>query len=78
MRCFVKINESVGLFLDANIYIFHLFSKGSISTDIVPWYYPDGQIYLGDTWWEDDEEIIRNIQKMSILEFLENYKGYFG
>jgi len=71
-----KINESFGLFLDANIYLFHLFSKGSISTDIVPWYYSDGQIYLGDTWWENDEEIIESIQTLSVLEFYERYKGW--
>ena len=71
-----KINESFGVFLDANIYLFHLFSKGSISTDIVPWYYSDGQIYLGDTWWEEDKEIIESIQTLSVLEFYERYKGW--
>ncbi|MBO4573617.1 MAG: hypothetical protein J5762_07655 [Clostridia bacterium] len=71
-----KINQSIGLYLDANIYMFHLFPKGSISTDIVPWYYSDGQIYLGDTWWEKDEEIIESFQTLSVLEFYERYKGW--
>ena len=71
-----KINESFAVTLDANIYLFHLFPKGEVYTDIVPWYYADSKKYLGDTWWETDEEILQNLNELSVIEFLSRYKGY--
>ena len=56
-----KVDDVFGVCLGANIFLFHLFPKGKIYTDIVPWYYTDGQIYLGDTWWETAAEIINNL-----------------
>ena len=73
-----QMNENFGVYLNANIYLYHLPARDKVYTKIVPWGYADSEKYLGDTWWEADEEILENIQKMSILEFLENYKGYFG
>ena len=71
-----KINESFAVTLDANIYLFHLFPKGEVYTDIVPWYYADSKKYLGDTWWETDAEILQNLNELSVIEFLSRYKGY--
>lgn len=71
-----KINESFAVTLDANIYLFHLFPKGEVYTDIVPWYYADSKKYLGDTWWETDSEILQNLNELSVIEFLSRYKGY--
>lgn len=71
-----KINESFAVTLDANIYLFHLFPKGEVYTDIVPWYYADSKKYLGDTWWETDAEILQNLSELSVIEFLSRYKGY--
>lgn len=71
-----KIDDSFGLYLDANIFLYHLFVKDNIGVDIVPWYYSDGQIYLGDTWWEDDEEILNNIKTLSVIDFYKRYKGW--
>lgn len=73
-----KIEGEFGLFLDANIYLYHLPSRDEFYTKIVPWYYADSKKYLGDTWWESDEEILESIQKLSVVEFLKRYKGYIG
>lgn len=71
-----KINEHFAISLDANIFLFHLIPKGDVYSDIVPWYCADGQVYLGDTWWEQDDEILENVQKLSVIDFLEQYKGW--
>lgn len=71
-----QFNDSYAVFLDANIYLFHLFPKGEIFTDIVPWYYADAKKFIGDTWWESDEEILQNLKHMPIVDFLDRYKGY--
>lgn len=70
------MDDEFGVFIGANIFLFHLFPKGKIYSDIVPWYYTDGQVYLGDTWWETDAEIVKNIQTLSVIEFIKNYKGW--
>jgi len=64
------------LHLGANIYLYHLAPENEFYTKIVPWHYADGQKYLGDTWWEQDDEILESFQKLSVLDFLKRYKGY--
>lgn len=71
-----KINDRFAIYADASIYLFHLFPKGEVCTDIVPWYCTDGQVYLGDTWWEKNEEILSDIQSMSLIDFYTKYKGW--
>ena len=44
--------------------------------EILPWVYMESKKYLGDTWWFDDEEIKKDVQELSLLDFLIKYKGY--
>ena len=46
------------------------------SEQLFPWVYMDSKKYLGDTWWFDDDEVLNDIQKMHMIDFLEKYKGY--
>mgnify|MGYP006956036617 CR=1 FL=1 len=71
-----QINDIFAVSMGASIYLFYLIPKGEIYTDIVPWYCADGQVYLGDTWWEQDDEILHNLQSLSVVDFLERYKGW--
>lgn len=71
-----KLNEQFGVFLGKSIYLFHLIPKGNMYSDIIPWYCADGQVYIGDTWWEQDEEILGDIQSLSLIDFFEQYKGW--
>lgn len=71
-----KINEEFALSIDNNIYLYHLISKKEVYTKLVPWYYSDSKMYFGDRWGEEDEEIVQNIQNLSVIQFLQRYKGY--
>ena len=71
-----KIDEEFALQLDFNIHLYHLIPKKEVYTQMVPWYYADSKVYVGDTWGEQDQEIIDSIKDLSIIEFLKRYKGY--
>ncbi len=71
-----KIDDEFALQLDFNIYLYHLIEKKEFYTKIVPWYYADSKLYCGDCWGESDEEIIRNMQTLTFVQFLKRYKGY--
>ena len=74
IRCY-KIAPDFAVHIDANIYLYHI-SQEQEYLNFVPWLYADGKKYIGDPWWETDEEILENIKKMNIVDFLRAYKGY--
>ncbi|MCT4688502.1 hypothetical protein [Vallitalea sp.] len=72
-----KLDEEFGVSLTANIYMYHLVPSIKIKNqEFVPWSYVDSKIYAGDTWWEEDEDILKDIKNISILEFIKKYKAY--
>ena len=72
-----RINEEFAVHLTENIHIYHLMAESDKPYfNIVPWVYADSKKYIGDTWWEEDEEILENLQQLSIVKFLKRYKGY--
>lgn len=73
-----KLGEEFALWLTGNIYLYHIIPRREAYTKIVPWYYADGAMYLGDRWGETDQEIMENIQRLPVIQFLQRYKGYIG
>lgn len=73
-----KIDEEFGLCLSSNIYLYHIPLVDELINKLTPWYYADSKKYLGDTWWESDDEILQSIQKLPVVDFLKKYKGYIG
>ncbi len=70
-----RIAQDFALHIDSNIYLYHIMQNQSYAR-FVPWVYADGKKYIGDPWWETDEEILNNVQHMNIVDFLRLYKGY--
>ncbi len=73
-----KLSEEFALWLTGNIYLYHIIPRKEVYTKIVPWHYADGAMYLGDRWGEEDQQIVENIQRLSVIRFLQRYKGYIG
>ena len=72
-----RVDVDFAVHLSANIYLYHLVSKDDVLyPHIIPWYYVDSRVFLGDTWWESDEEILQNLIALTTVEFLKRYKGY--
>lgn len=75
----VQLNENYAVSVNSNIYLYR-FSPDDIREQqaVFKWHYASVRKYIGDTWWYSDEEIIADIQKLSLLEFWDKYKGYVG
>jgi len=74
-----RFNDEFAIRLTHHIDLHHLAlsdDEWGILASIVPWHYVDGCCFLGDTWWETDNEILENINKMTVVNFLKRYKGY--
>lgn len=71
------VNSNFGIVIDEHIYLYHY--NPDISNQqkqVFPWEYMDSKKYLGDAWWFDDNEVVTDVKELSILDFLEKYKGY--
>jgi hypothetical protein len=76
-NCLYKIDDEFAVHITENIYLYHLIPKNEeIYSLITPWFYADSKKYFGDSWWEDDVEIIESLGNLSIVDFLNRYKGY--
>lgn len=72
-----QVDDEFAVHLSENIYLYHIATrKEEIYSLVVPWYYVDSKKYIGDTWWEEDSEIIENLKRLSLIEFYKRYKGY--
>ena len=72
-----KINSSFGITIDEHIYLYHYDSTISESQkELFGWEYMDSKRYMGDSWWFGEEEILDDIQRLSVVDFMEKYKGY--
>lgn len=72
-----KIDKDFCVSLTENIYIYHIVPPIEIMKEkLIPWNYVDSKIYAGDTWWEDDYTIIKDIKKLAIVDFIKKYKAY--
>lgn len=70
------IKEGFGIIIDSHIYL----CKYDVDVDndlreVFEWGFIEGKHYLGDVWWFEDEEILDDIQHMSIIDFLDKYRG---
>ncbi len=72
-----KLNETLALIIDQHITICRIVDDFIIGESrIVPWYYIQSQIYMADSWWEEDSDIIRDFYTLPFIEFLAKYKMY--
>ena len=71
------LNSGFGVVINENIFLCYfneeLFNQQKA---IFPWRYVESKKYIGDSWWYEDYEIVDDIQKLSLIQFLEKYKGY--
>ncbi|VBB05624.1 Hypothetical protein LUCI_0834 [Lucifera butyrica] len=72
-----KIKDDLGIKISEHIYLHHIATGLAIKENrIVPWECVDSKLYIADTWWESDDNIIDDMRNLSIIEFLSKYKGY--
>lgn len=72
-----KIKKDMALRITEHIEICRI-SNDSFFEDkrVVPWYSIESNIYVADSWWETDEDIIKDFRELSYMDFLVKYKMY--
>lgn len=72
-----KVRSDLAVSLSEHIYLHHIATGLKINEEkIVPWECIDSKIYIADTWWEKDEDIINDMEGMPFVEFMSKYKAY--
>lgn len=72
-----KLKNDLAVSLSEHIYLHHVSKDLLINEEkALPWECIDSKIYIADTWWETDEDILSDLQNMSLIEFMSKYKAY--
>ena len=71
-----KIKDDLAVSIDAHIILHHITNLKIGDDRILPWECIDSKIYIADTWWETDEDILKDLNSLSLVDFLAKYKGY--
>lgn len=65
-----------GVVIDEHIYLYRYdMQVYNHQKDLIPWMYVESKKYLGDSWWNEDTEIIADLKTLSVVDFCEKYKG---
>lgn len=71
-----KYNATYCITIDQHITLYKIDKKIIFNTaKFSNWIYPSVEMYLADTWWYDDKEILDDIQHLNLIEFIDKYKG---
>lgn len=72
-----QISETSDLVIDGHICLYHCDPCPVwVRFEEKQWAYMSGRKYLADAWWFEDAEILKDIQTMNLIDFLEKYKGW--
>lgn len=76
-RKIYKVKDDLAVSLSEHIYLHYIIEPLKINNKrILPWECIGSKIYIADTWWETDEDILHDLTNMSLVDFMEKYKGY--
>ncbi|WP_055666134.1 hypothetical protein [Desnuesiella massiliensis] len=72
-----KIREDMAIRITDHIYVCRIADDAIVDNKrIVPWYCMESEIYIADTWWEEDDEILNDFTAISYIDFIVKYKMY--
>jgi len=68
------LTKRYGVVIDHHITLYR-FDKDimSLQKNCFPWFYPEQDKYIADTWWFEDEEVLHDITHLSLVDFMEKY-----
>lgn len=72
-----KVREDMAIRITDHIYVCRIAEDIIVDNKrIVPWYCMESEIYIADTWWEQDNDILKDFNTLSYLDFIVKYKMY--
>ncbi|MPN21097.1 hypothetical protein SDC9_168476 [bioreactor metagenome] len=70
-----KIKDDLAVELTEHIKLHHICNDLLINDErIIPWECIDSEFYIADTWWESDEDILKDFKELCFLDFIDKYK----
>ena len=70
-------DEDFAVHIDDKISLYRLVPYHYVCSTITPWFYAEGNTYIGDNACEEsDETILESLCELSTVEFLRKYRGY--
>jgi hypothetical protein len=70
-----KLREDMAITINEHIYLYRIISHERLQSPI-KWYYVDQKLYIADSWWETDEEILNDVHSLSFVDFFIKYKAF--
>lgn len=72
-----RVREDMAIRITDHIYVCRIADDFiADSKRIIPWYCMESEIYIADTWWEEDDEILNDFITLSYMDFIVKYKMY--
>ena len=71
-----KFRSNYAVHFSGHIYLYHLIPVDPGYSDALPWFYVDGELFIGHVWLESPKETLDDLDKMPMLDFLEKYHGF--
>lgn len=69
-----SLSPQYGVVLDSHITIYRFDPEAvQLQKELFGWCYAEESWYIADTWWFSDEEILSDILRMTMIEFLGKY-----
>ena len=72
-----RVREDMAIRIIDHIYVCRIADDFIVDGKrIVPWYCIESEVYIADTWWEEDDEILNDFATLSYMDFIVKYKMY--
>jgi len=67
-----KLRDDMAIKINQHITVYRLIPE----VNVTPWYYFDEKLYIADSWWETDEEILHDCVTLPFIDFFIKYRAY--
>lgn len=72
-----RVREDMAIRITDHIYVCRIADDYIVNSKrIVPWYCMESEVYIADTWWEEDDEVLNDFTTLSYMDFIVKYKMY--
>lgn len=71
-----KIRDEMAISIGRNIYICHIVDLSIAGERLLPWDYIDSKNFIAHTWWENDNDVLKDLASLSVVDFLIKYNAY--
>ena len=71
----LKLRDDMAIKINEHIYVYRIINHEKLQGHF-SWYYVEQKLYIADSWWETDEDILRDFHSLSFVDFFIKYKAF--